>query len=417
MPSVVVSPYICTEPGRRGQLPLFSQVVASALGRALMLLFAICVLAASMQSANAHALRENYVWVNVETDHLSGRFELNARDIKSKLGIDLDAIGADRLAGVRASADKVQQYLVEHFAILDGGQPMAIQFGPPGLFEGGSDFVQYPYRTSRLPSNAKVEIQSRVFLTEDMMKNDRLHRSVLVVAYNKAVGKDFGEETVALVFSPSNTSRTLNLDEPSTILSYKDFIWQGALHIWAGIDHVLFLVVLLLTSVLRYSEKRWEPEPRLRTAGWNILVIVTVFTVAHSITFGLTALGFITVNTALIETIIAASIIAVALNNIYPRYAAHAWVLIFIFGLFHGIGFASAMSDLQFRNVLIHKILLRFNIGVELGQLAIVAVVFPLLFWLRKKAFYQRWVVYPFSIAAIVLAALWVLQRSGVLPE
>lgn len=378
-------------------------------------LLVLSLLAGLIQPASAHALRENYVWVNVEADHLSGRFEINASDIKNKLGIDLDALGPDRLAGVRATASQVQAYLAKHFAILDNGQPLEIQFLNPGLFDENPDFVQYPYRTAQMPASSTVEIKSSVFLTEDMMKNDRLHRSVLVVAYNKKLDRDFGAETVALVFSPGSTSRIIDLDNPSTILSYKDFIWQGALHIWAGIDHVLFLVVLLLTSVLRFAGKKWEPEARLRTAGWNILVIVTVFTVAHSITFALTSFGFINVNTVLIETIIAASIIAVALNNIFPRFAAHAWILIFVFGLFHGIGFASAMSELQFRNVLIHKILLRFNIGVELGQLAIVVIVFPILFWLRKKSFYQKGIVYPLSIAAILVAALWVLQRSGVI--
>ncbi|MFK7962989.1 MAG: HupE/UreJ family protein [Burkholderiaceae bacterium] len=385
------------------------------MGFTAIMLLAFGLLAGFMQPASAHALRENYVWVNVEVDHLSGRFEINVRDIKSKLGIDLDAPGADRLANVKATADQVQAYLAENFAILDNGKPIKFEFQEAGLFKDGPDFVQYPYRTAELPSDSTVEITSRVFLSEDMMKNDRLHRSVLVVAYNKAKDKDFGEETVALVFSPDATTRTIDLDNPSTILSYKDFIWQGALHIWAGIDHVLFLVVLLLTSVLRYAGNKWEPEARLRTAGWNILVIVTVFTIAHSITFALTSFGFIQFNTALIETIIAASIIAVAINNIFPRFAAHAWILIFVFGLFHGIGFASAMSDLQFRNVLIHKILLRFNIGVELGQLAIVAVVFPILFWLRNKAFYLKGIVYPFSVAAIVVATLWVLQRTGLI--
>lgn len=368
-----------------------------------------------LQPASAHALRENYVWVNVEQDHLSGRFEINARDIKNKLKIDLDALGTDRLAGVRKSAEQVQTYLAAHFAIMDNGQPMPIRFEQAGLFSGNQDFVQYPFRTDALPSGSKVDISSKVFLTPDLMKDDRLHRSVLVVAYNKRVEEEYGEETVALVFAPGSTSRTIDLDNPSSILNYRDFIWQGAMHIWGGIDHVLFLLVLLLTSVLRYSDGKWVAVSRFRPAAWNILVIVTVFTVAHSITFALTALGYITVNTTLIETIIAASIIAVALNNIFPRFAAHTWLLIFTFGLFHGIGFASAMADLQFRTILIHKILLRFNIGVELGQLAIVLLAFPILYWLRNKHFYPKFIVYPLSIAAIVMASFWVLERSGMI--
>ena len=114
------------------------------MGFTAIMLLAVGLLAGFMQPASAHALRENYVWVNVEVDHLSGRFEINVRDIKSKLGIDLDAPGADRLSNVKATADQVQAYLAKNFAILDNGKPLKFEFQEAGLFKDGPDFVQYP---------------------------------------------------------------------------------------------------------------------------------------------------------------------------------------------------------------------------------------------------------------------------------
>ncbi len=376
---------------------------------------ALLLLLLSMQPASAHALRENYVWVNVEADHLSGRFEINVRDLRSKLGIDVDSTGPDRLAGVLASADKVQRYLAEHFAILDNGNPLRLEFQNPQPFAENPDFIQYPYRTGKAPATSIVEVQSTVFLTADLMKQDPLHRSVLVVAYNKQVDKDFGGETVALVFNPSRTSRIVDLSNPSTILGYQDFIWQGALQILEGPGHVLFLVVLLLTAVLRFADGEWLPEPRLLRAGFNLLVMLAILAMAHWIVFALAFVGMIGHNAMLANIGLAALVVVAAFSNLFPGPAVRVWLLIVLFGVFQGLAFASAMSELQFRNVLIHKIVPRFVIGVELVHLAVVALVFPLLFWLRNKPWYLRAVVNPVSIVTIIVAGYWLLGHMGLI--
>ncbi len=366
-------------------------------------------------NALAHAPQENYIWINVEEDHIDGRFEVNVNDVRDKLGINVDSPGASRIDGVRTAQGYVQSYFLDHFSIADSKGQLELEFLPVSVFEDNPDFLQFPFKTARLPEDNKLVIRNTVFLTQDMMTSDRLHRSLIVVEYNRSAEQSFGPENVALVFSPEIQEHELDLSNPPAVLQWKEFLWQGILHIAIGLDHVIFIILLLLTTVLRPFQGSWEPQPGFKSAFWKTLKIVTLFTIAHSITLSLAALELVALNTALVETIIALSIVALAINNMYPKYGAHTGILIFTFGLFHGLGFASVMGNMQFRTVLIERILVMFNLGVEIGQLTIVLLLFPLFFLIRKSARYLPWIVNPISGAAALVATFWALQRSGAL--
>ena len=366
-------------------------------------------------SANAHAPRENYVWVNVEADHISGRFEVNINDLNNKLGLSIDADGSELASEIESTSAIVQQFLKENFGIADDAGTMEYSFTGTGLPGDVDDFAQYQFRTERKPLSDVISIENSIFLTPEYVKSDRLHRSLIIADYNKAANKEFGTESVFLVFSPGKSSGTLDLINPTGILQWKDFLEQGILHIWFGLDHVLFVLVLLLTTVLTVNNRSLSPVSSFKDAFFKTLKIVTLFTIAHSITLSLAAFGLVSLNSAFVETVIAISIIAIALKNIYPVVNSHAWLLVFAFGLFHGLGFASVMADLQFRTVQLGHILVMFNIGVEIGQFAIVALIFPVFYLLRKNAAYRFGVVVPISLAAIVLSAYWVIERTGII--
>jgi len=223
-------------------------------------------------------------------------------------------------------------------------------------------------------------IRNTIFLTDDYLKDDPLHRSLIVLEYNKFRDLEFGHESTTLVFGPHLSESELNVANPPAILIWKDFFYQGLLHIWIGFDHMLFLLTLLLTTVLVRANNTWEPVATIGTAFWNTLKIVTIFTISHSITLALAVLGLVNVPIGPVEAVIALSIIVVALNNIFPVFRAHTWALILVFGLIHGIGFASALGNLQFRNVQLEKVLLMFNLGVEAGQIVVVLLILPILF-------------------------------------
>lgn len=207
------------------------------------------------------------------------------------------------------------------------------------------------------------------------------------------------------------TVRTLTYDgdpgsmplRPRPWDAFRRFVPEGIQHILGGLDHLLFLLLLVL------GERRWRP----------LIGTVTAFTVAHAVTIGATALDFVPTAAwfgPLVETAIAGSVLWLALAHIVrgPDRPAHGWPLAFAFGLVHGFGFAMALGDkLQFAGVHRVSALAAFNLGIELGQLAIVLAAVPLLSWLLRRAGERARVV------TIVLAALaadvawhWVLERG-----
>lgn len=352
-------------------------------------------------AVRAHATGENYVWLNVEADRLSGRFEIRVDDLERRFG------NSDDVAAVHA-------YLADHFAIEADGAAVPYAFTAVERVTAGElEFAQFFYETAPFEVPDRLEVENRVLL--DL---DRTHRSLLCIEYDRRRDVEYGEEFTALVFSRINPRQTLDLTDVQGILRVRDFVWQGVLHIWVGIDHVLFLLALLLTAVVERrpeplaGESGWRPVADFRTALWNVVKIVTLFTVAHSITLSLAALDFVRLPGRLVESVIALSILLVAVNNVVPKVRERHWLVILVFGLFHGLGFASVMGELPFRMGNMVQVVLAFNVGVELGQVAIVAVGFPLLFAARKSAAYRPAILIGGSMAIGVIAGWWFVTRA-----
>ncbi len=356
----------------------------------------------------AHAPGENYVWVNVESDHIAGRFEIHLKDLNRKLGIDWQEHGATRIEAVAATATQVQDYLREHFEIVFDGNPLELQFEKTNVFKEKSNYAQYFYHTETMTIPDSFVIRNDIFISPD----DPLHRSLIVLEYNKNLDKEYGGENAIMAFGPHKSEQLLDLNDLPALLQPLDFIWQGCLHIWIGIDHVLFLLALLLLAVMDRVEGQWQPVPTFKKAIWNVLKIVTLFTIAHSVTLSLAAFNIVNLNSRIVESLIALSIVLVGINNIFPKFNDKAWLIIFFFGLFHGMGFASVMGELPFRTVSLMKILLSFNAGVELGQLAIVVGIFPVIFFLRKTKIYRPVVVVGGSLVICVIAFYWFVERA-----
>src|SRR5262249_18746841 len=158
-------------------------------------------------------------------------------------------------------------------------------------------------------------------------------------------------------------------------------------HIWSGLDHILFLLALLLPAALVREGTAWSPRPGLWTTAREVLKVVTAFTVAHSITLCLSFFGLVTLPSRWLEATIALSVFAAAWNNLRPFLPGRAWVMALGFGLVHGLGFAGALRNLALPMRARGLALASFNVGVEVGQLAIVAAVLPLLYAASRR----RW--------------------------
>lgn len=227
------------------------------------------------------------------------------------------------------------------------------------------------------------------------------------------------QHTVNIELELPETSKVglISLDNPkwqpadSAFDQFIVFTIEGVWHIWIGIDHILFLVALLLPSVLRLENGKWVPVSNFKAAFYNVLKVVTAFTFAHSVTLTLATLDVVTLPSKWVEAVIALSVVLAAINNIYPMVSDRVWAVALGFGFIHGFGFANVLADLDLPTGTLAVALFSFNIGVELGQLAIVFVMFPIIFLLRSQSFYQPIKLRLGSAVIGIIASLWIVDR------
>ena len=184
-------------------------------------------------------------------------------------------------------------------------------------------------------------------------------------------------------------------------------------HLITGYDHLLFLLCLLLPALLTRREGQWVPVARPRQALLPVAGIVTAFTLAHSLTLGLAALGHLHLPPSLIEPLIAASIVLAALDNLRRFLPGPRWAIALGFGLIHGFGFAGVLGELGLPAGAMAWALLQFNLGLELAQLGVVVVALALLWPLRRWRGFRPWVLGAGSGLAALMGAVWVVQRTA----
>jgi hypothetical protein len=200
------------------------------------------------------------------------------------------------------------------------------------------------------------------------------------------------------------------------LAQFAAYAHEGIWHIWLGFDHILFLLSLLLPAVLVRRDGKWQATADFKGSFWDVARIVTAFTLAHSITLTLAALGLVSLPSRWVESAIALSVVLAALNNVFPLVERGRWIAAFAFGLLHGFGFAGALQDLGLPAGSLALSLAGFNIGVELGQLAIVAAFLPVAFALRSTWAYRRLVLAGGSTVIAAIAGVWLAERAFELP-
>ncbi|MBS4200912.1 HupE/UreJ family protein [Bacillus sp. FJAT-49732] len=176
-----------------------------------------------------------------------------------------------------------------------------------------------------------------------------------------------------------------------------NFMVLGIEHIITGYDHILFVLCLIIPATI--------------TIG-RMVEVITAFTLGHSITLGIATLGILTLPERIIEPAIALSIIFVAVSNLLKWETKNRWIITFLFGLIHGFGFAGILQEMELSRSTIASSLLFFNVGVEVGQIAIIALVFPLLVLFRK---YKRFPAFvsASSVSIITIGLFWFVQRAA----
>jgi HupE / UreJ protein len=233
-----------------------------------------------------------------------------------------------------------------------------------------------------------------------LFAGDPQHRAIITLRK--------GTSVTTVIASVKNQSLALG---PASGHPFTDFLREGVHHILIGYDHLAFLISLLLPAALVRTPGRWSPVGSVKKSATHVLGIVTAFTLAHSVTLSLAVLGWVTPASQWVEPAIAASVVLAALNNVWPVLTRRLWAAGFFFGLVHGFGFAGALVELGLPIGARLQALVGFNVGVELGQLAVVAAVLPILFAIRKRRWYGDYVLPALSLAIAGLAAAWLYQR------
>ena len=351
-------------------------------------------------SAQAHKPSDSYLSLTMVDGRFSGRWDIALRDLEYAIGLDADGDGAITWGELRARHAEIATYALARLNMLADGAACTLEGGTQQVDEHTDGaYTVLPLAVTCPTAPEKLTLRYSLFADIDPQ-----HRGLLNLTVNGA--------TRTAVLVPAAEAPTFELARTDAWSQFVDFVREGVWHIWIGFDHILFLLSLLLPAVLVWSERAWQPALAFRDAFWDVVRIVTAFTVAHSITLTLATLGVVTLPSRWVESAIAASVMLAALNNLRPFVQGRRWAVAFGFGLIHGFGFASVLADLGLPRQALALALVGFNLGVELGQLAIVVLFLPLAHALRRTVFYRRWVMLGGSLLIVMLAGVWFVERA-----
>lgn len=373
-------------------------------------LLVVLTLGAFAPAASAHTTEQPYMYAFIGPESIDGRLELSIGDVEAALGLRLDGSDAEIEQVLRDNADLLRSYSSDHIEVGADSEVWPITFGRVDLFrEGPGDLA---FAVVQYDVDVPVDgIQPQLEISFDPFYDEVPGRDGLLLISGAFEGGEFNADKEVLVtYTADNRSQLVDLGARGQWQNFTSSITLGVDHIKTGADHVLFVLALLLPSVLVFRDG-WAPVAGFGTALWRVLKIATFFTIAHSITFTLAGMGWLpTPPSKVVETIIAGSIAAAALHNLRPIFPNREWSLSFAFGLFHGMGFASLVSDLDISQSSQLVSLLGRNVGIEIGQVVVILLLFPALFLLRRTAAYRPFLM----IGSVVLAAFatfWMIER------
>jgi len=374
--------------------------------------------------AGAHKASDSYLQITAAAGQLDVRWDIALRDLDVALDLDSDADGKLTWGEVRAAWPRIEGYALRRLVIegcpfasvgralerRNDGAYAVLMLRSLCTLPGGMPRIAYGLFAEVDPTHRGIAKVQRA--GQEVALSVLEPTAALAAAASRPASATEVTGGVATSSSPASSSA----DAPSRTTSAHgrwEFFLEGMRHILTGYDHVLFLLCLLVPSVMRRAPPGWQPVERLGQAVWPVVGIVTAFTVAHSITLGLAALKLVSLTPAFIEPAIAATIVLAALDNVLPIFPVRRVVVTFFFGLIHGFGFAGVLAELDLPRADFAWALFQFNLGLEVGQLVIVAVATSVLFRLRRWRGYPRYVIGAGSALAIAIGVAWLIERIG----
>jgi hydrogenase/urease accessory protein HupE len=352
---------------------------------------ALCLLLAAMALAASRALAHDpglsAADVKIDGKELTARISFARAEIALIAAIDADHDGQVTQSELETARARVESLAKGSFVVSADGKDL-----PPAAVAvslGESNAIQFDL-TFETPHAGTFTLRSTLF--------DRLargHRQFL--SLRDAGGNVRKQQMLDAANNTAEFDLASTVSSQSRPQSFWAFLLLGVEHILTGFDHLAFLFALLLAGgTIREAAK-----------------IITSFTVAHSITLALATLDVVNLSPGIVEPLIAASIVYVGLENIFRREIRGRWMLTFAFGLIHGFGFASALKELGIgAGVGAVPPLLSFNLGVEIGQIAIASLVLPMIWKLRQRPGFVLRYVPACSILVAAAGGYWLLERT-----
>lgn len=321
---------------------------------------------------------------------------------------------------------EIRQHQAELYQLLMNNLKLAGKTGECNIFSVNErnlaleTILEMNYIVVPFKSNCSVnEIKDIAYTFYFNVDND--HKTIVTILNKKNVTK---------VHVLASDKQYVKLGEDNSD-EFSNIVKEGFLHIWKGFDHIVFLITLIIGVLLVtkksenfYSQPAYSDSKKLHKKIVSIVKVVTAFTIAHSITLSIAALEIVSLPVQIIEASIAATLVFAAIHNLRYQLATNirkllnwsAWKMAFIFGLFHGFGFANVLVELNLSSIDIAKTLLAFNVGVEIGQIIIVSIVVGILLLMMNNKILKNSrleTVLPVSSGfVIVLGSIWFVERS-----
>lgn len=347
-------------------------------------------------AAQAHTLSDAELRLHGDAGRATLNLTIPLQDLAQVLPLDADGDGLLRWGEVQAATPSIASYVQDRISLSIDGLRCRPQLQDVQI----SDYHGAPAGWFQLATACPWPASDVTLDYQLLFDWNPAHRGVLIMERSDGRADTF-------IAAPERKIWNWQQDSANWTTTLLSYLRAGVHHIWIGLDHLLFVLVLLLPTALNGRQGPAAAGQALRRTAW----LVTAFTIAHSLTLGATVLGWLQPPGAWIELAIAASIAVAALNNIFSWVQRYQPLIAFGFGLLHGFGFAAVLRDFGLPDQALALALLGFNLGVEFGQLALVALALPMLLLLARHASYRPVILQGGSAISVAIAAGWMIQR------
>jgi HupE / UreJ protein len=371
-------------------------------------LAAAVLLGALPAAASAHAMPASAVLLDIQSGKVAGEVELPLGRLAVALHRSLTP--AQATGPLRA---QLERYTRSHIhAVGADGRPWAVAVG--GAHTQRINNVQdLVLSLTMTPPDGKV---TDFTLHYDVIIEQLVtHKAIATIRSQWAKGTSAREPETLGVFDWDTKALHVDAGGGSWWRGFTATIELGVQHIATGADHLLFLLMLLIPAPLVARAGRWRRRDDARRSVIRVVHVVTAFAAGHSTTLALAALGLVHLPSQLVESGIALSILVSAIHALRPLVPRGETIIAAGFGLVHGLAFATLLGGLGLSGSALVSSLFGFNLGIELTQLLVVALVMPSLYLLSQTTLYPA-VRSAFAVFGLVLSGAWLLERTTLIP-